>query len=419
VAYENKKFIVNLLISSSLLFAGLGSAHGAKEAIDIVFDEVSVRVTRNQISTSTPSHVKVKGNEDEIHIDIKSTSLTIGRSKPFIESIRSLRAVPGVKATLKRFAPNERCTNKIRIFNQIFLSSSSPSEQIEIQRKLCFSLLKYQKQDSTLAKKKLPLEQYKLGVILANSADESEDEVSSLQEALEVLTQSAIAGFQPAKKNLPIVQNSLGVALAKSARGSTAEISLLKEAIKLLTHSKNAGCQLAKENLPIEQCNLGIILAISARNSPDKIPLLRESIYFLTESVNAGDTCAKKYLPMVQYKLGCVLVNSAETSAEGLFFLRKAMKRLTQSLFESDQHAEKKLFAVEYKLGCALANCPQGSSDEIPLLRDAVYLLEYSLNSPFQNPKNLPFIHATLEKINHRLKTLSKLSHPQHQNGPF
>lgn len=410
-----------ILTSSSLLLAGLGSVHGAKQAINIILNEGStIRITRNQIVANT--HFQVAEDKDKVHVQIGSIRIAIDRSKPFCKLNRSLRATPGVKsATLVRLSSDERCANKIREFNKTFHSNLSFSEQIKLRRKLCSSLQKYQEQGSRRVKRYLPFEQYQLGCTLANLADEFEEEISFLREAVKLLTQSAEAGFQAAKKMLPLVQNNLGVALANSARGSTEEIPLLKETIKLLTQSTEAECQFAKRNLPIEQCNLGILLANSAQDSPNKILLLKESIHFLTESVSAGDTCAKKYLPMVQYKLACTLTNLAEKSEEKVSFLSDALKLLSQSLFGGYQHAEKKLFAVEYKLGYVLANSTHGSENEILLLRHAMFLLENSINSPFQNPKNLPLIHTTLEKTKKRLETLLKPapSQDQQQNCSF
>ncbi|MBX9621402.1 MAG: hypothetical protein K2X28_05165 [Alphaproteobacteria bacterium] len=402
---HSRLFLV-ILTLSSLLLVRLSSVHGAKQAINILLDDGNkIRVTRNQIVSNT--HFQVNGDGNKPHIHIGSIHIEIDRSKPLIQHIRSLRATPGVKsAILVRLSSDERCTDKIREFNKTFHSSLSFSEQIKLRRKLCSSLQKYQEQGARQAKRHLPIEQYQLGCTLANLADEFGEEVSFLREAVELLTQSAKAGFQAAKKTLPLVQNNLAVSLAYLAQGSEEGISLLREAVELLEHSANAGCQHAKINLPIEQCNLGIILAISAQNSPDKIPLLRESIHFLTESVNAGDTCARKYLPIAQYKLACTLANSAEESVEGVSFLRDAVKLLTQSLFGGYEQAGRKLSAMEYKLGCALTNSTQGSVDEIPLLREAMYLLESIINSSFQTPKNLPLIHATLEKTKKRLETL-------------
>ncbi|MBL8676451.1 MAG: sel1 repeat family protein [Alphaproteobacteria bacterium] len=443
-----------ILTSSSLLLAGLGSVHGAKEAIDIVFDKgIVIRVMRNQISTNTPSHVKVEGNKDEIHIYTKSTHIGIERSKPFGQLIERLNATSGVKsAILVRFSPDERCANKIENFNQTFLSSLPFPKKIQLLHEIYSSLLKYHKQGSKLAQEKLrptsqmrlghsfvkstktlstkeaivPLRkavqiftdaasaghptaasnllsvQHKLACALANSAQGPEEEIPFLREAMNLLTQSAVAGFQQAKETLPLVQSNLAVALANSAQGVMEDIPLLREAVDLLTQSTNSGCQIAKRNLPIEQYKLGVVLANSARYSADKISLLKESIHFLTESVNAGDPYAKKNLPIAQYKLGCILANSAEESAEGITFLRESMELLAQSLFGGYQRAKKKLSAVKYKLGIALANSTQGSVDEISLLREAMYLLKKNTSSGFQDTEK----QIVLEQLTQRLASL-------------
>jgi len=308
MSYVNKKFIFNWLTSSSLLLAGVGSVHGARQAINIVPNEgPTIKVTRKQIIANI--RFQVEGDENKAHIQIGSIHIDVDRSKLLDhfkllgQLIRSIRATPGVKsAILVMFSPNERCENTIREFSKIFHSGLSFSEQIKLNSKLCSSLLKYGEQDSELAKENLPTVQNNLGVALANSAQGSTEEISLLKRAVELLTQSADAGCQQAKENLPIVQNNLGVVLANSAQGSGEEISLLWEAVKLLTQSADAGCQLAQRNLPIEKYKLGVVLANSARGSADKIPLLKESIRLLTESVNAGDPYAKN-LPLIHATL--------------------------------------------------------------------------------------------------------------------
>lgn len=408
MAYANTKLIVNLLISPSLLLVGLDSVHGAKQVIDIMLDSGStIRITRKKVTINRylDEYADVTENAHKGHIQIGSTHIDIDRSKPLIRLIRGLRATPGIKsAILVDFSLNERCENKIKEFNEIFHSDLLFSEKIKLLSKSYFSL--QNKQNLRLAKKNLPIIQYKLGVSLANSADESGEEISFLQEAKKLLTQSAIAGFQPAKKTLPLVQNNLAVALANSARNSSDKIPLLKEAVRLLKQCTKAGCQLAKRNLPIEQCNLGIVLANSARNSPDKILLLRESIHFLTESVNAGDTCAREYLPISQYKLGCALANSAEGSEDEILLLEEAMDLLEKSVITGYHLAREKLSVVECKLSWARANSAQGLEDEIPLLREARYLLENSIKLGFQHTKNKDFLE-TLKKINQRLESLT------------
>lgn len=363
----HSRWFLVALISSSLLLTGLGSVHGAKQAINIMLNEGStIRVTRNQIVANT--HFQVAEDKDKVHIQIGSTRIGIDRSKPFCKLTRSLRATPGVKsATLVRLSSDERCTNKIREFNKTFHSNLSFSEQIQLRRKLCSSLQKYQEQDSRRVKRYLPFEQYQLGCTLANLADELGEEISFLREAKELLTQSAEAGFQSAKKTLPLVQNNLAVSLAYLAQGSEEGISLLKKAVELLTQSADAGCQLAKRNLPIEQYKLGVMLANSARSSPDKISLLKDSIHFLTESVNAGDPYAKKNLPIAQYNLGCALINSAQDSEREIPLLEEALILLAKSVSEGYNPAREKLSIVQRKLGYALANSAQGSVDETPL----------------------------------------------------
>jgi hypothetical protein len=59
---------------------------------------------------------------------------------------------------------------------------------------------------------------YKLGCVLANLPYGSEEQISLLRKALELLAQSANAGYQRAKENLPIVQNNLARAYKCSAR---------------------------------------------------------------------------------------------------------------------------------------------------------------------------------------------------------
>ncbi|MBX9786528.1 MAG: hypothetical protein K2Y08_04220 [Alphaproteobacteria bacterium] len=385
-----------MLTLSSLLLAELRPVHGEKRAIDIdLHSGATLRITQDQIVSNTHFRVKLKGkgNKGQAHVYIGTVHISIDRSKSLIQHIRSLRATQGIKsAKLNTFLSDEGCENKIGNSNTTFLSDSD-----------------------------LPTQQYQLGCTLTNLAYEFGKGIPFLQKAIDLLTQSSIAGFQPAKEMLPLVQNNLAVSLAYLAQESEEGFSLLREAVELLTQSAEAGCQLAKRNLPIEQYKLGVMLANSAQNSPDKIRLLKESIYFLTESVSAGDPYAKKNLPIAQYNLGCTLANSAKKSVERVSFLREAVKVLTESLLGGYQRAGKKLSAVEYQLGCALANSEEGSEDEVPHLREAMFLLESSLNSSFQKVETFPYIHATLKKINKRLKALLKQSHSQHQqqNGPF
>lgn len=192
-------FFFVALISSNFLLAGVGSVHGAKQAIDIILDNGATRrITRKEIFTH--SQFQVTEDENKVPIQIGSTYIVIDRSKPFRLLIRSLRATPGIKsATLVWFLPDERCANKIRKFNEVFHSGLLLSKQIQLRRKFCSSLLKYQKQDSTLAKENLPIEQYKLGIVLANSVQGLEDEIPLLMEAKYLLENSINLGFQHAE----------------------------------------------------------------------------------------------------------------------------------------------------------------------------------------------------------------------------
>jgi TPR repeat protein len=408
MSYANKKFIFNWLISSSFLLAGLGPVHGAKVAINVLLnDGTRIRVMPKRAIINP--HLDEDEDENVIelknvtHIPIGSTHIVIDRSKPFRRLIRSLRATSGIqRANLVMISSDERCANKIKKFNTTIHLGLSFSEQIELRRKLCSSLLKYQKQDSSLAKENLPIEQYQLACALANSAEQSEKEISFLSEAVKLLTQSAAADFQQAQEILPIVENNLGVALANSALGSGKEVSFLGEAVDVLRQSANAGYPLAKKNLSIAQNNLGVILASSA----EEISILKGAVELLTQSADAGYSLAKENLPIAQYKLGCALANSTEGSEKEIPLLEEAMGLLANSVITGYHLAGETLSVVECKLSWARANSAQGLEDEVPLLREARYLLESRASSGFQHAESQDILE-TLEKINQRLKILT------------
>lgn len=112
-------------------------------------------------------------------------------------------------------SPDEKCENKIREFNEIYLASLPFSEQIQCLCNLLFSLHKYQIQDSKLAAEQLPVVQNNLGVVLVHSTQNlpGKEIIDRLKESIRLFAISASAGNQGAKENLPIVQNKLARAL--------------------------------------------------------------------------------------------------------------------------------------------------------------------------------------------------------------
>lgn len=341
----------------SLLLSLLGSAHGVKEAIDIEFKNGDfVRVgkkgilayaTSTPIPTPTPTPTQMGIGEEVNHTQIESILIDIDYTKPFDHLVEELITKPEVmSATIVTPSPDERCENKISQFNEIFHPGLPLQEKINLHRKFCSSLEKYKGQGSVLAETNLPIAQCNLGVVLANSAQESSDEISRLREAVKLIGRSSSAGFSQANENLPIVQNMLGQTLARSAQGQSNEILLLREALELTTISANTGFLKAIENLPIVQNNLGVALVKLSQGSLEGVSLMRKALELIT--INAADfLSAYQDLPIVQYNLGVALVSSSQGSLEEQI---KAWKLITSSANLGLPEANKNLPAIRAAL---------------------------------------------------------------------